>query len=102
MSSNIPSAPAYGVCISAHFAMPVVVQIIVTFYYATGSVLVTRLLFFCYKINCLSNIFKKFYGRHTDLGGQYKKHVCQMFAYFIRELIFIFYGSGDGGIDKIS
>ena len=24
--------------------------------------------------------FKKFYGRHTDLVGQYKKNVCQMFA----------------------
>ena len=33
-----------------------------------------------YKVNCLSNTFKKFYGRHTDLVGQYKKNVCQMFA----------------------
>ena len=33
-----------------------------------------------YKVNCLSNTFKKFYGRHTDLVGQYKKGVCQMFA----------------------
>ena len=23
---------------------------------------------------------KKFYGRHTDLVGQYKKNICQMFA----------------------
>ena len=28
----------------------------------------------------LSNTFKKFYGRYTDLVGQYKKNVCQMFA----------------------
>ena len=33
-----------------------------------------------YKVNRLSNTFKKFYGRHTDLVGQYKKNVCQMFA----------------------
>ena len=42
--------------------------------------LVTRLLSQGYKINCLSNTFKKFYGRHTDLIGQYKKNVCEMFA----------------------
>ena len=33
-----------------------------------------------YKVNRLSNTFKKFYGRHTGLVGQYKKNVCQMFA----------------------
>ena len=41
VSSNIPSAPAYG-----SFAMPVVVQIIVTFYHATvpgGKTFVTGL-----------------------------------------------------------
>ena len=42
--------------------------------------LVTRLLSQGYKVNRLSNTFKKFYGRHTDLIGQYKKNVCQMFA----------------------
>ena len=42
--------------------------------------LVTRLLSQGYKVNCLSNTFKKFYGRHTDLVGQYKKSICQMFA----------------------
>ena len=40
----------------------------------------TRLLSQGYKINCLSNTFKKFYDRHTDLVGQYKKNVCEMFA----------------------
>ena len=39
-----------------------------------------RLLLQGYKVNRLSNTFKKFYGRHTDLVGQYKKNVCQMFA----------------------
>ena len=32
----------------------------------------TRLLSQGYKVNRLSNTFKKFYGRHTDLVGQYK------------------------------
>ena len=39
MSSNIPSAPAYGVYASQHlssFAMPVVPQIIAAFYYTAG------------------------------------------------------------------
>ena len=40
----------------------------------------TRLLSQGYKVNRLSNTFKKFYGRHTDLVGQYKKNVHQMFA----------------------
>ena len=40
----------------------------------------TRLLSQGYKVNGLSNTFKKFYGKHTDLVGQYKKNVCQMFA----------------------
>ena len=38
--------------------------------------LVKRLLSQGYKVNHLSNTFKKFYGRHTDLVGQYKKNVC--------------------------
>ena len=33
-----------------------------------------------YKSNRLSNTFKKFYGRHIDLVGQYKENVCEMFA----------------------
>ena len=57
MSSNIPSAPAYGV-------------------YASQLILLSQ----GYKVNRLSNTFKKFYGRHTDLVGQYRKNVCQMFA----------------------
>ena len=42
--------------------------------------LVTRLLSQSYKVNCLSNTIKKFYGRHTDLVEHYKKNICQMFA----------------------
>ena len=62
------------------FAMPVVAQIIVNFYHATGPSLVTRLLSQGYKVNRLSNTFEKFYDRHTDLVGQYKKNVCQVFT----------------------
>ena len=79
MSSNIPSAPAYGVYAS---------QLI---YYARcfsnysdfllrHRAPVTRLLSQGYKVDRLSNTFKEFYGRHMDLVEQYKKNVCQMFA----------------------
>ena len=33
-----------------------------------------------YKVNRSSNTFRNFYGRHTDLAGQFKNNVCQMFA----------------------
>ena len=79
MSSNIPSAPAYGVyasqlvryarCCSSY-----------SDFLIRHRALVKRLLSQGYKVNRLSNTFKKFYGRHTDLVGQYKKNVCQMFA----------------------
>ena len=79
MSSNIPSAPAYGVYASqlvrhAHCCSNY------GDFLSRHRALVTRLLSQGYKINRLSNTFKKFYGRHTDLVGQYKKNVCQMFA----------------------
>ena len=60
------------------FTMPVIVQIIVTL--SRHIALVTRLLSLGYIVNRLSNTFKKFYGRHTDLVEQYKKNVSQMFA----------------------
>ena len=50
----------------------------------------TRRLLQGYKVN---RLFEKFYGRHTDLVGQYKKNVCQMFA---DSVIFIFDGFADG------
>ena len=51
----------------------------------------TRLLSQGYKINRLSNTFKKFYGRHTDLVGQYKENVCQMFTDVPVKMIFFFF-----------
>ena len=97
MSSNIPSAPAYGVygsqlirharCCSNY-----------SDFLSRHRALVTRFLSQGYKVNRLSNTFKKFYGRHTDLVGQYKKNVCQMFV----EMIFIFDGFANAQINKIS
>ena len=52
----------------------------VVFFLLRHRVLVTRLLSQGYKVNRLSNTFKKFYVRHTDLVGQYRKDVCQVFA----------------------
>ena len=79
MSSNIPSAPAYGV-----YASQLIRYARCCSNYSDlllrHRAPVTRLLSQGYKVNCLSNTFKKFYGRHTDLVGQYKKNVCQMFA----------------------
>ena len=56
-----------------------------------------------YKINHLSNTFKKFYGRHTDLVGKYKKSICQMFADSISlNDFYFFYGFANAQINKIS
>ena len=78
MSSNIPSAPAYGVYASQLFRYDRCSNY--SDFLLRHRALMTRLLSQGYKVNRLSNIFKKFYGRHTDLVGQYKKNVCQMFA----------------------
>ena len=75
MSNSIPSTPAYGVYAS---------QLIRYARHCSNNsnflshhrALVTRLQSQGYKVNRLSNTFKKFYGRHTDLVGQYKKSVC--------------------------
>ena len=65
MSSNIPSAPAYGV-----YASQLIRYARCCLNYSDfllrHRVLVTRLLSQGYKVNRLSNTFKKFYGRHTD------------------------------------
>ena len=79
MSSSIPSSPTYGVYASqlirdAHCCSNY------SDFLSRHRVLVTRRLSQGYKINRLSNTFKKFYGRHTDPVGQYKKNVCQMFT----------------------
>ena len=78
MSSNIPSAPAYGVYASQLICYPHCCSNYSDFLLHHRA-LVTRLLSQAYKVNRLSNTFKKFYGRHTDLV-EYKKNVYQMFA----------------------
>ena len=77
MSNNIPSAPAYGVYASqliryAHCCSNY------SDFLSCHRALVTRLLSQGYKVNRLSNTFKKFYGRHMDLVAQYKKNACQI------------------------
>ena len=57
----------------------VVVQIIVIFL-SCYRALVTKTFVMGLQVNRLSNTFKKFYGRHTDPVGQYKKTVCQILA----------------------
>ena len=79
MSSNIQSAPAYGVYASQLSCYARCCSNYSDFL-SRHRALVTRTLLQGYKINRLSNTFKKFYGRHTDLVGQYKKNVHQMFA----------------------
>ena len=87
MSSNIPSAPAYGV-----YASQLIRYARCCSNYSDillrHRAPVTRLVSQGYKVNHLSNTFKKFYGRHTDLVGQYRKDVCQMFADSINDFYF--------------
>ena len=100
MSSNIPSAPAYGVYASQLIRYARCCSNYSDFLLRHRAP-VTRLLSLGYKVDCLSNTFKKFSGRHTDLVGQHKKNVCQMFADSV-EMIFIFDGFANGQINKIS
>ena len=78
MSSNIPSAPAYGVYASQLIRYARCCSNYSDFL-SRHRALEKRLLSQCYNVNRLSTTFKKFYGTHTDLVGQYKKNVCQMF-----------------------
>ena len=64
MSSNIPSAPAYGVYTSQLIRYARCCSNYSDFLLRHRA-LVTRLLSQGYKVNHLSNTFKKFYGRHT-------------------------------------
>ena len=82
MSSNIPSAPAYGVYASQLIRYARCCSNYSDFLLRHRA-LARRLLSQGYKVNRLSNTFKKFYGRHMDLVGQYKKNVGQMFAHSI-------------------
>ena len=100
MSSNIPSAPACGVYASQ------LIRYVRCFsnysdFLLRHRALVTRLLSQGYKVNRLSSTFKTFYGRHTDLVGQYKKHSAKCLLILSVKMIFIFDGFADGRIGKI-
>ena len=60
------------------FTVPPVVQIIATF--ITPQDPSDKTLSQGYVVNRLSNTSKEFSDRHTDLLGQYKKNVCQIFS----------------------
>ena len=64
----------------------------------------TRLLSQGYRLNRLSNTFKKFYGRHTDLVDNTRKMSVKCLLILSAEMIFIFIfdGFADGQINKIS
>ena len=79
MSSNIPSTPAYDLYASQLIRYARCCSNCSDFLLCHRA-LVTRLLSQGYKVNLLSNKFKKFYGRHIDLVGHHMKNVCQMFA----------------------
>ena len=74
VSSSI-SSPAYGVYASQLIRYACCCSNYSDFL-SRHRALVTRLLSQGYKVNRLSNTSEKFYGRHTDLVGQYKKNVC--------------------------
>ena len=96
-SSSIPSAPAYGVYASQLFRYARCCSNYSDFLLC-HRVLVTQR----YKVNRLSNTFKKFYGRHTDLVGQYRRMFAKCLLILLVEMIFIFDGFDDGQINKIS
>ena len=67
---NFPSAPAYGVYASQLICYASCCSNYSDFL-SHHRALVTRLLSRGYKVNRLPNTFRKFYGKHTDLVGQY-------------------------------
>ena len=74
LSSNIPSGPSYGVCISQLIRYARCFTYYVDFGYH-HKLLVDRLLSQGYKVNRLKNAFQKFYGRYPDLVAKYQKSV---------------------------
>ena len=72
------STSLWCLCISAHLLCPFCSNY--SDFLLHHRALVTRFLSQGYKVYHLSNIFKKIYGRHTDLVVQYRKDLCQAFA----------------------
>ena len=79
LSSNIPSSPSYGVCISQLIRYARCCSYYDDFGYC-HKLLVNRLLSQGYQVKCLRNSFKKFYGGCPDLIGRYRRSVKDMVA----------------------
>ena len=77
--SNIPSSPSYGVYISQLIRYARCCSYYDDFGYR-HKLLVDRLLSRGYEVKRLRNLFKKFYGRYTDLIGKYQRSVKGMVA----------------------
>ena len=75
MSSNIPSAPTYCV-----YASQLIRYARCSSNYSDFLSRHRALVSQGYKVNRLSNTVQKLYGRDTDLVGQDKKNVSQVFA----------------------
>ena len=71
LSSNIPASPAYGVYISQLIRYARCCSNYNDFK-ARHKILVARLVSQGYKKNRLSNTFKKFYDRYSELIGKYR------------------------------
>ena len=99
MSSNIPSAPAYGVYASQLIRYARCCSNYSDFLLRHRA-LVTRLLSQGYKVNRFSNTFKKFYTL-TWLDNTGKMSAKCLLILSV-EMIFIFDGFADGQINKIS
>ena len=87
MLSSIPSAQAYGVYASRLIRHACVAQM--SDFFLHHKARVTRLLSQGYKVNRLSNTFKKFYGRYTDLVEQHKKMSAKCLLMLSVEMVFI-------------
>ena len=77
LSSNIPSAPAYGVYVS-QLIQPEPVQITYQEFMEREKVLTTKLLSQGYQKTKLVATLKKFYGRHHDLVNPYNVAVSRI------------------------
>ena len=92
MSSNIPSAPAYGFYASQLIRYARCCSNYIDIL-SCHSALMKRLLLQSYKVNRLFNTFKKFYSIHTEQVGQYKKMSAKCLLILpVKMIHFLFYG----------
>ena len=77
LSSNIPSSPAYGVYISQLIRYARCCSLYNDFT-ARHKILVARLISQGYQKNRLSNTFKKFYDRYSELIGKYNRSLSDL------------------------